>query len=305
MPLETVDLEGVEILATGGPYHGKGSPPEGDYLSDADLDRYAANTNHLHRLHELTSPNKVGHSSGQELTAGEFLSDDQLPALGWLANLRRTGGKLVTDIKRVPAKLADLIEVGAFRPRSAELARVRGSDGRSYDVVSGLSWLGAKQPAIKTLRDVVALYASTAEPIALVRPASLVPLRAYEYTPQPPSQRKEPTMRRFAYDSAEERDEARELFRRVYGGELVDVPDREDAFLVEYLRQVGDERSLAEALRHMRGVLMTRDEHERHLAAAETLEREAQRELAAAQALEEARVEAMWEQLKRQGWVDG
>jgi hypothetical protein len=135
MPLETVDLEGVEILARGGPYHGKGSPPEGDYLSDADLDRYAANTNRLHALHELTSPNKLGHSKGQELTAGEFLSDDQLPALGWLSNLRRSGGKLVTDIKRVPKRFADLIEAGAFRPRSAELAGVTASDGRRYEVV--------------------------------------------------------------------------------------------------------------------------------------------------------------------------
>jgi hypothetical protein len=289
--LETVDLEGVEILARGGPFHGKGSPPEGDYLADADLDRYAANTNHLHGLHELTSPNKLGHSKDQELVADEFLPDDQLPALGWLTNLRRTSGKLVTDIKRVPKRFADLIEAGAFRPRSAELARVRASDGRSYDVVSGLSWLGAKQPAIKTLRDVFALYASDAEPLALIQPASLVPLRAYEYTPSP-IQREEPTMRRFPYESAAERDRIRDVF----GAELIDVPDPEDVTYVQYLRQLGDDPT--EALRAMRGLLMTADAHGRYLAAAERMEERvfaAEREVAEAKELAEAREVAQYE----------
>jgi hypothetical protein len=37
--LATVDLEGVEILAAGGPVRGFGSPPEGDYWGIEDLVR--------------------------------------------------------------------------------------------------------------------------------------------------------------------------------------------------------------------------------------------------------------------------
>jgi hypothetical protein len=145
--LETVDLAGVEILSTGGPVHGKGSPPGGDYWTSGQL-RGIADANRALAA-EVRAPAKIGHGSDQ-------------PAVGWLDNIRISGdgSKLLADVRRVPRKFADLIDAGAYRSRSVELSKVTSQrTGRTYDwVVSGLAWLGGKLPAVRTLDDVVALY---------------------------------------------------------------------------------------------------------------------------------------------------
>jgi hypothetical protein len=86
---------------------------------------------------------------------------DEQPAAGWLENLRVSGDQLLADLKAVPKKLADLIQTGAFRTRSVELAPVTSQtrDGKEYDaVITGLALLGAKAPAVRTLDDILAFY---------------------------------------------------------------------------------------------------------------------------------------------------
>jgi hypothetical protein len=157
--LETEDLEGVEILASGGPYMGSGSVSGGDYYANADLEKIANANNEL--ADEVRPVNKVGHSSKQRLLRNSgFVDDDEQPAAGWLHNFRLAEGKLVADVKAVPKKLAGLIRSGAFRTRSVELrAMTSQKTQKRYDaVVTGLAWLGAKAPAVRTLDDIHALY---------------------------------------------------------------------------------------------------------------------------------------------------
>lgn len=151
--LETVDLDAVEILAVGGPVHGKGSPPEGDYWTADQLrdmaDADAALHGELHPTARLeATKSKVGHV--------------EQPAVGYLENLRLNDDetKLLADVRAVPKKLAKIVKAGGYRARSVELSKVTSQKtGKTYDwVVTGLAWLGAKLPAVRTLDDVVALY---------------------------------------------------------------------------------------------------------------------------------------------------
>lgn len=161
----TVDIRGVEILSTGGPIFGVGSPPDGDFWTADDLRSMAAADAELGE--ELVPANKVGHPDEQVLVsnsikAGELPqpSEGELPAAGWLEDLRVEGTKLLADVKAVPKVVAELIQKGAYRTRSVELSKVTSQEtGKTYDwVVTGLAWLGGKMPAVRTLGDVLALY---------------------------------------------------------------------------------------------------------------------------------------------------
>lgn len=165
--LETRDLTGVELMSEGGPYFGVGSPPGGDYYDRARLEAIAEANRAL--ADEVVPPNKLGHGTGQALLRATFgePDDGELPAAGWLDGRSfrvedRDGvAKLIADVRRVPGKLAKLFEAGAFRKRSVELKQIvsQSQGGKVYEqVVTGLAWLGAKAPAIRTLDDVIALY---------------------------------------------------------------------------------------------------------------------------------------------------
>lgn len=164
--LKTRDLIGVELLSAGGPIHGVGSPPEGDFWTSDDLRAMAAADAELGD--ELKPPNKIGHSDLQALVRnsaeelGLTVTPGEMPAVGWIENVRvnEDGTKLLGDIMGVPKKLAELLETGAWRTRSVELSKVTSQvTGKVYDwVVTGLAWLGGKMPAVRTLDDVVALY---------------------------------------------------------------------------------------------------------------------------------------------------
>jgi hypothetical protein len=153
--LETVDLTGVEILRTGGPVHGRGSPPEGDNF-DPDQLRAMAEA-HAELQAELHPPAAVNPPMN-ELGHGNF----EAPAVGYLENVRvdKTGTRLLADVKKVPKTLSRLIKAGAYRKRSVTLASITSQEtGKKYPwVVTRLAWLGARLPAIRTMDDVVALY---------------------------------------------------------------------------------------------------------------------------------------------------
>lgn len=157
--LNVTDFFGVPILSAGGPYHGTGSPPEGDFFTEADLTALAdANNSHAA---EIQAPLKVGHSKEQKLLKNSGLSLDEKPAAGWLSNYRVDGGKLLVDVTGVPAKLAALWKSGAFARRSAEIGKLTSQQtGKSVTAITGLALLGAKAPAIRTLDDMLATYAA-------------------------------------------------------------------------------------------------------------------------------------------------
>lgn len=161
--LETVDLDGVELLSSGGPYFGDGSPEEGDFFEEDYLKELAQNAETLQG--EAFVPIKIGHSRGQRLLKNSGLYTDEQPAAGWIENQRVAGGKLLGDLKKVPKKIADLIDVGAFRKRSVELSKIKSQtdDGKEYEVISALALLGAKAPAVRTLNDIVTAWYSDAE----------------------------------------------------------------------------------------------------------------------------------------------
>lgn len=161
MPLETVDIDRIEYLATG-THRGALSPPEGDTYTEADLDEMAAAANELGD--ELRQPIRLGHRLDRRLKDDGDLEDDAQPAVGWLTNWRREGDKLVCSARAMPAKVADLIRTGAYRARSAEVIfNYRSRQGHSYRMVpAGMALLGATLPAVTGLADVFALYADTA-----------------------------------------------------------------------------------------------------------------------------------------------
>lgn len=161
--LETVTLEGVEILSVGGPFKGIGSPPEGDFYTEADLRAMADAAIALGE--ELDPPAKIGHSDAQALAFNSELAPvtpGEMPRVGTLSNQRVSddGQKLLCDIADVPKKFAELVKAKAYKKRSVELAQITSQKtGEVYDwVVTGLAWLGAKMPAVRTLDDVAALY---------------------------------------------------------------------------------------------------------------------------------------------------
>ncbi len=162
MALPTVDLTDVEILRTGGPYRGVGSPEAGDHITEEHLEAMARNFADLRG--EIDAPNKLGHIANQrDVTGPEFLDGSGAPALGWLDNVRRDGDRLLADIKGVPEKFADLIRAGAYRKRSVEfLPTYTDRTGRAREwVLTGLAWLGARRPAVSGLADVHRLYAES------------------------------------------------------------------------------------------------------------------------------------------------
>lgn len=153
--LATVDLEGVEIMAVGGPVLAHGSPPGGEDWSRETLEGIVEASRELED--EFIATGKVVDSK-----RGHF-GDFGDPALGRVSNARMNdeGTKLIGDVRAVPKKFAELVKVGAFPFRSAELAGNVTSQrtGKKYPwVLTGLAWGGAKQPAMRTLDEVRVLF---------------------------------------------------------------------------------------------------------------------------------------------------
>lgn len=107
------------------------------------------------------APVKIGHV-GAWAKLG-----DSAPALGWIANVRRAGDRVIGDLVDVPVRLAAVMGK-AFRRRSVELAPdVKTPGGKTYSrALAGLALLGVQPPAVKGLADVLALYDAPARPIA-------------------------------------------------------------------------------------------------------------------------------------------
>lgn len=151
--LQTKDIAGVELLAVGR-WKGHNCPKDGCEFTKTMLDQLV--TAYDATRDSLQAPVKLGHNDDQAL-----LQADGLPAAGWVTNLRRDGDKLLGDLEKVPAAIADLMSAGAYRTRSAELMPNLDVAGETYPLVfTGLALLGEDLPAVQGLADITALYQS-------------------------------------------------------------------------------------------------------------------------------------------------
>ena len=99
---------------------------------------------------------KLGHDEHQRL-----LQKDGYPNAGFVENIRRDGDRLLADLVDVPEAVAELIKSGRYRSRSIEAIRNFDVDGKKWPfVITGLALLGADLPAIDSLEDVAAVYAT-------------------------------------------------------------------------------------------------------------------------------------------------
>lgn len=104
---------------------------------------------------KIDIPVKLGHDEQN------ILEEAGLPAAGWVENIRRVGEKLLADITGVPDAVAKLIESGGLRKRSIEAVRNVKLAGKRYKMaLTGLALLGSELPAVDSLEDITALYAS-------------------------------------------------------------------------------------------------------------------------------------------------
>lgn len=145
--LGTRDLMGVEILAPG--------TWNGDPYTGADLD---AIVSAFTELPQIRPPFKLGHDKSQKLA-----QNDGYPAIGWVTNVRRNGDKLLADILKIPAQLADIIQAGGYDSISSEIYFDLDVAGKVYPrVLRAVAALGGDLPAVKDIKsisDVAALYA--------------------------------------------------------------------------------------------------------------------------------------------------
>ena len=106
------------------------------------------------------APIKLGHDEDQKL-----LQEDGYPNAGFVENIRRDGDRLIADLVDMPQAIADLVKAGRYRARSLEAMRNFEVDGKKYPfVIVGLALLGADLPAVDSLEDVAAVYASQGLP---------------------------------------------------------------------------------------------------------------------------------------------
>lgn len=147
--LRTEDILGVEIFAAGVWKDSNGTERE---VTVKDLNDMAASQG------VINPPIKLDHDDD---TSETVLHASGLIAAGWMRNFRVVGEKLLCDFMKMPKVVADLVNVGAFRSRSIDLA-VNYEDPATKTVwnrvVTGIALLGSKLPALPTLQDVSALY---------------------------------------------------------------------------------------------------------------------------------------------------
>lgn len=138
---DTYTLKGVEIFSVG-KWNGQ-EYDESDIEQMADADR---------DLHDILRPRvKIGH--------GESGDDTAEPAFGWMGPIRKFGEKLLADIKSMPSELFHAIKKGLYARQSVEirLNYKHPETGKRYPfAIDALAFLGAKLPAVGTLKPLAA-----------------------------------------------------------------------------------------------------------------------------------------------------
>jgi hypothetical protein len=98
---------------------------------------------------------KLGHDNKQQ-----FAKSSGLPSVGWVENLYVTGSKLMADFDYVPEKIYKLIKSRAYRKVSCEVYWDLDVDGSRYPrVIGAVALLGAENPGVMNLDDILGMYA--------------------------------------------------------------------------------------------------------------------------------------------------
>lgn len=122
-----------------------------------ELDEIASNFALLEQ--EMRVPLKLGHNGkSKDQLAGSGIEQ---PALGFVENVRRVGGKLIADFRDVPSVVKNAIAKRLYSGLSIELlggVRYKGKDLRY--VLDAVALLGATQPAVSGLKDLATYLAS-------------------------------------------------------------------------------------------------------------------------------------------------
>ncbi len=130
-------LDGVEIFATG--------EHNGDKYTEKDLDDMVEAFNAL----DFQPALKAGHTE-----------EPGTPALGYIANLRRIGQKLVGDLVDVPSEIYKQIRDKRFNRLSAEVYWNFERAGKTYRrALKAVALLGAAVPGVAGLRPLAAAFA--------------------------------------------------------------------------------------------------------------------------------------------------
>ena len=150
-------IEGVELFATG--------THNGDKYTEEDLDAIVEAFGKL----DFKPPLKAGH--GKDVPG--------MPALGWVANLRRVGSKLIADFSHMPDVVYQAIKDRRYNTVSAEIYwnLKRGGDAFRR-ALKAVALLGAEIPAVAGLRPLHEHF--HADETVEVKYASDTPLRPDE-----------------------------------------------------------------------------------------------------------------------------
>lgn len=139
--VELAELQDIEIFEAG-TYRGKA-------YTEEDLARMVRNfEKHGPAIKPVAV---VGHSEDQKL-----LQDSGIPAAGWMTTLKQAGKKLLASFRDVPKVIADLVNRKAYGRISSEIYNDYEGDGLA---IRRVALLGGEIPEVKTLQDVLALYA--------------------------------------------------------------------------------------------------------------------------------------------------
>lgn len=123
---ERYEIKDVEIFATG--------KWNGDEYNISDLDEMVDAFNKV----GFNPPLKPGHTD-----------EPGTPALGWVANLKRVGDKLVGDLIDIPKKVYDVIKDRLFDTVSAEIYWDLERNNRTFKrALKAVALLGAEIPAV-------------------------------------------------------------------------------------------------------------------------------------------------------------
>lgn len=158
--LVTVDIPAVEVASVG-PWIGHDADGRivSDRITSDDLDALVAAAAEA----VVDIPLKLGHDTNQTL-----LQADGYPAAGWVKGLRRSGDFVLADLCDVPAVIGDLVRIGGYRKRSAEITWNARFGNRVYPVMlTAVALLGSDLPAVHNLRDIVEMYDAARSPSEL------------------------------------------------------------------------------------------------------------------------------------------
>lgn len=161
--MDVMDIKGVEIFATG--------TWNGDEYTDKDLDVIVGA---FDETKEALKPYiKLGHTDKQELAQA-----DGMPAIGWIDRIYKIGDKLVADFVKVPKKIFELIQTGAYRRVSSEIfINLKLGEKMFPKALKAVSLLGSDTPAVQNLNDIMALYDMS----AVLKAYSEIECKSYEY----------------------------------------------------------------------------------------------------------------------------